>query len=319
MASNTIVQLQGSDNRIDYMNITDALALLNKSLNSHGLSDWTGGLDNSRRRFGLCSIAKKHISISKPLCELNSDDEVRDTILHEIAHALAWQRHNENCGHDERWKAICVEIGARPVACFDNEVVQPAAPWVLVHRETGEIFRSYYKRPKRNWSDVWIRGRKSDTFGMLEIRASTDEPATGSTPESNLPSQPLTRFDPQSVVQFKEKLLAHIDDFVSAHGLSLSDTKGRYSDRQCDITLSFKVPEVDGKDTQRTEFAAIAAAFNLKPEDYHRKFRVNGTEFQLTGLKIKNRKYPVIGIDETGRQFKFELSVLDNLLIDGID
>lgn len=301
------------------MNITDALDLLNKSLISHGLSDWTGGLDNSRRRFGLCSIGKKHISISKPLCELNSDDEVRDTILHEIAHALAWQRHNENCGHDKRWKAICVEIGARPVACFDHDVVQPAAPWVLVHRETGEVFRSYYKRPKRNWSDVWIRGRKTDTYGMLEIRASTVGQATDGATQSTQALQPVTRFDPQSVVLFKEKLLAHIDEFVSAQGLTLSQTKGRYSDRECDITLTFKVPEIDGEDPQRIEFAAIAAAFNLKPEDYHRKFSVNGTEFQLTGLKISNRKYPVIAMDKTGRRFKFERSVLDNLLIDGID
>ena len=112
-----------------------------------------------------CAGPEKTISISRPLCELNSDDEVRDTVLHEIVHALAWKRHGENCGHDARWKKICVEVGARPVACYDgNDVTQPDAPWVLAHKETGEVFRSYFKRSNRNWSKIWIRGRKADTF-----------------------------------------------------------------------------------------------------------------------------------------------------------
>ena len=39
-------------------------------------------------------------------------DEVRDTILHEIAHALVGPGH----GHDAVWKAKCVEVGAKPEA-----------------------------------------------------------------------------------------------------------------------------------------------------------------------------------------------------------
>ena len=38
---------------------------------------------------------EKTIGISRPLCALHSDDEVRDTILHEVAHALAWKRYGE--------------------------------------------------------------------------------------------------------------------------------------------------------------------------------------------------------------------------------
>lgn len=292
------------------MNIATALDLLNKSFAKHGLSDWTGGLDNSRQRFGLCQPGKKHISLSRPLCELNSEDEVRDTILHEIAHALAWQRHGEGCGHDKRWKAICVEIGARPIACFDNEVIQPTAPWVLVHCETGEVFRSYYNRPKRDWSNIWIRGRKAETHGKLEIRSTASRPDSDDAVESGL----IKYFDQRSVHDFRQELLAQVREFAEQYGLDVSNTKGQYSDRECHMTLSFKVPAVEGEDPQREEFEAIAPAFDLTPEDYLRQFKVNGREFQLTGLKIRNRKYPVIGMDAAGQQYKFELSVLDQLM-----
>jgi len=40
--------------------------------------------------------------------EERSDELVRDTLLHEIAHALVGTAH----GHDEVWKAKCLEIGA---------------------------------------------------------------------------------------------------------------------------------------------------------------------------------------------------------------
>ena len=70
------------------MNAINALALLKESMATHGLVEWNAQLDNSKRRFGVCKPGKKTISVSRPLCELNSDDEVRDTILHEIAYAL---------------------------------------------------------------------------------------------------------------------------------------------------------------------------------------------------------------------------------------
>ena len=209
------------------MNASDSLELLQQSLLRHGLSDWTGGLDNARRRFGMCNFSKKHISLSRPLCELNDETEVRDTVLHEIAHALAWQRHGKNCGHDKRWKAICVEIGARPEACYDDGVVQPAAPWVLVHRDTGEVFRTYLKFPSRDWSGVWIRGRKAETFGKLEIRANKPETHGNQNETVEAMQKPLKQFDPKSVYELRNDLLKKIEVLCEEYGVTISNTKGR--------------------------------------------------------------------------------------------
>ncbi len=289
------------------MNPNRALEQLQASIDHHNLTGWSGGLDTAVKRFGVCNISKKHISLSRKLCELNSDEEVTDTILHEIAHALAFERHGENCGHDHRWKSICVEIGARPEACYDNNVVQPDAPWQLVHKTTGEVFRSYYKKPRRKWGQVWIRGRKQETYGQLTIRASNNM----SSPASEQ-SESVAAFTPQTVLDVQEGLVAVVKEYAKANGLQLSGARSKYSSHQCDLTLSLTVPETEAtKDHEKYEFEALAPLFDLTGNDYLKPFSLNGRRFTLVGLKPNNRKYPIIGADETGRRFKFTLDVIE--------
>lgn len=46
---------------------------------------------------------------------LDREEEFWDTVRHEYAHAAIWLRHpGEDHGHDERWKALCREIGCTP-------------------------------------------------------------------------------------------------------------------------------------------------------------------------------------------------------------
>ena len=94
----------------------------------HGLHDWRFAFDHARRRFGCCKYSSKTISLSRPLTLLNADDQVRDTLLHEIAHALT-----PGDGHGPRWRAACVKLGARPRRCYGQEEViappQPPAPY----------------------------------------------------------------------------------------------------------------------------------------------------------------------------------------------
>jgi hypothetical protein len=143
------------------MNLADAQTLLLEKMAGHGMVDlgWTMNWDEAGKRFGCCSVGKKVISLSRPLTEANPESEVVDTILHEIAHPLADLEHGEKCGHDERWKAVCRRIGARPEACYgDDEVVIPGARWVLAHAETGEVFASYLRRPDKDVTRMFWGG-----------------------------------------------------------------------------------------------------------------------------------------------------------------
>ncbi|VGO22819.1 SprT family zinc-dependent metalloprotease [Pontiella sulfatireligans] len=73
----------------------------------HGLKKWRFKFDHSTRRAGCCNYRDKTISIAFSLAQAGSDEDIRDTILHEIAHALVGKRHN----HDAVWKAKAMEIG----------------------------------------------------------------------------------------------------------------------------------------------------------------------------------------------------------------
>jgi len=66
------------------------------------------------RRYGQFSTKIKRIEISPTFIDLSPDEAIWDTVLHEIAHALADARTYRPCGHNSVWKKICVEIGAKP-------------------------------------------------------------------------------------------------------------------------------------------------------------------------------------------------------------
>src|SRR4051812_24645551 len=103
------------------MNLHEASYLARDLMMTHGLAGWSFAFDHARRRFGKCDYTHRRITLSRPLTLLNGIDEVRDTILHEIAHALS-----PKDGHGPRWRATCRKIGAKPARCYtDASVVSP--------------------------------------------------------------------------------------------------------------------------------------------------------------------------------------------------
>lgn len=73
----------------------------------HGLEKWRFRFDHATRRAGACNYRDKVISISFDLARNGSEEDIRDTILHEIAHALVGRKHN----HNAVWQAKAREIG----------------------------------------------------------------------------------------------------------------------------------------------------------------------------------------------------------------
>ena len=99
--------------KLKYMNLIDAQRLAKSLMVQHGLTAWNFEFDNAYMRFGVCWHRTRRIGLSRRLVPLNSEEQVKDTILHEIAHALVGIGH----GHDRVWQAMCRKIGARPERC----------------------------------------------------------------------------------------------------------------------------------------------------------------------------------------------------------
>jgi predicted SprT family Zn-dependent metalloprotease len=108
-------------------------------LNGHGLRDWTCGFDSARRRCGRCRYRRKLITLSRHYVRLNSLEEITDTILHEIAHALVGSHE----GHGPLWQAKCREIGAVPQHCSSEDVVMPPRECVATCGGCGLVFRRH--------------------------------------------------------------------------------------------------------------------------------------------------------------------------------
>ncbi len=87
----------------------------------HGLSEWTFRITHSLTRFGQCSYRKKQITLSKHLTEMNDEALVRNTILHEIAHALAGHK----AAHGPAWRAQALAIGCDGRRTYDDSVAAP--------------------------------------------------------------------------------------------------------------------------------------------------------------------------------------------------
>jgi predicted SprT family Zn-dependent metalloprotease len=125
-----------------YARRTEARTLAGELLTRHGLRDWTFAFNRRKRNLGLCRYHRKTIELSIFFVDRNDWDEIRDTILHEIAHALVGPDH----GHDAVWKAKCLEIGARPERCGQADM--PAGRWQARCNGCGQEF-SRHRRPRR--------------------------------------------------------------------------------------------------------------------------------------------------------------------------
>ena len=112
-------------------------------MNQHGLVQWTFQFDRAKRRAGLCQHRRQTISISVNYVHRNTIEDIKDTILHEIAHALVGPGH----GHNRTWKLMCVKIGAKPQRCCGEHVDMPKGHWQALCKGCKKVFHKH-RRPK---------------------------------------------------------------------------------------------------------------------------------------------------------------------------
>jgi SprT-like family len=120
-----------------------AVALARRLLDEHGLDGWTVVLDRAKTRAGVCRPGRREIGLSADLTRLHSDDQVRETILHEIAHALVGPSH----GHDGVWRAAALRIGCSGERCAPADLPRVDGPWAGTC-PAGHVQRRH-RRPTR--------------------------------------------------------------------------------------------------------------------------------------------------------------------------
>lgn len=89
-------------------------------MTAHGVGSLAFEFDGGKRRIGATHYVRigrttlpKKITFSRHFAPLLSEAEIRDTILHEIAHALA----GRDAGHGPVWQAAVRKIGGKAERC----------------------------------------------------------------------------------------------------------------------------------------------------------------------------------------------------------
>ena len=131
------------------MKLFDATLLALQLMKEHGLNDgsnlaghgWRFAFDTAKRRFGCAHMHDRLITLSEHLVLLNDEAHVKNTILHEIAHALCpaseW--------HGSEWKKVARSIGCTGDRCYSPDVIKPKAKY-LSHCPTCKKIRPVHRR-----------------------------------------------------------------------------------------------------------------------------------------------------------------------------
>ncbi len=149
------------------MDLIKAQRLAEKLIHKHKLDvkGWTFVYDNARRRFGCCKYRPKQITLSKVLTLLNDESHVKNTILHEIAHALCpGQKHNHV------WRSKAIEIGCDGHRCYSSKVVEtPEARYIATCVGCGKVSKAHRLR-SRSYSCSNCSGGSYNPKYKLEFR-----------------------------------------------------------------------------------------------------------------------------------------------------
>lgn len=111
-----------------------------------GLTNWTVKLNNAKRSLWLCDETKKELRFSKFFIENNSDIEIKETLIHEVAHALAWNDKK----HWPKWIQMAKLLGLKNPEQFNRTAVQAEWKYLMIC-PWCDAKHYFYKKPKKNW------------------------------------------------------------------------------------------------------------------------------------------------------------------------
>lgn len=151
------------------LTLTQARGIATSLIRDHLGSRWSFGFDHAKRRAGACNYTKQRISVSRYFVKQASREELRQVLLHEIAHALV----GPNAGHGPAWKRAAASIGYQGGRTFERQFAEHLAPWRGICPQ-GHLFHRF-RAPSRTSSCSLCSPRFDRKYVIEWSRVSTEQ------------------------------------------------------------------------------------------------------------------------------------------------
>ena len=128
------------------MNLFEAQTMTLDLMKAHSLWNWRFNWHNKKVAFGTCNHTKQIIYLSKALVLHMEVKAVKNTILHEIAHALV----GVGYGHNYVWQRKAIEIGCDGNRTADYGIVVESK-YVATCKGCGKKIGAHRKPKRKHW------------------------------------------------------------------------------------------------------------------------------------------------------------------------
>lgn len=145
------------------------------------LNVWSLEFDNAKTRAGVCKHGPKIIGLSRLFIDVSTDEEIMQTLLHEIAHAMV----DAKAGHNQKWRDTATSIGYKHKPLDGREIGERNATWIGQCLNGHDFYR--FKRPAtalyckqcyaKGYGDPVIRWLHRDEFEDAQIEREAAEAA----------------------------------------------------------------------------------------------------------------------------------------------
>ena len=116
------------------------------------------------------------------------------------------------------------------------------------------------------------------------------------------------RFTKASCRALMGDIIEELQTLAAARGLTIEAAGGTFSSGE--VTMKVKVSAKDA-DGVPVSFSNHATMLGLPADCYGAVFLSNGSRFRVSGIKLRNRKYPVLAIKiDTGDTYKFPVAIV---------
>tara|TARA_R110002096_G_scaffold160724_1_gene327012 strand:- start:375 stop:905 length:531 start_codon:yes stop_codon:yes gene_type:complete len=129
------------------VNIQQTYDLVVDLLKKHDLRNqgWTFAVSRGKYVLGSCVYKTKTIKISRYLIQLGTDQEVRDTVMHEVGHALAGGK----AGHGWQWRQKCREVGLMNPKQYSESISYAVPHKITVDCNVHGVIEKRHRRLKK--------------------------------------------------------------------------------------------------------------------------------------------------------------------------